>query len=39
MEDEERREFVRFARRMLVWMPEQRATAKELLQDPFLRGA
>ncbi|RHZ48868.1 hypothetical protein CDV55_101388 [Aspergillus turcosus] len=30
--------FLRFIRRALTWMPEQRATAKELLQDPWLTG-
>ncbi|KAB8265975.1 kinase-like domain-containing protein [Aspergillus pseudonomiae] len=28
--------FLRFIRRALTWMPEKRATAKELLQDPWL---
>jgi serine/threonine-protein kinase SRPK3 len=26
-----------FARRMLDWLPEKRATAKELLSDPWLK--
>ncbi|KAE8134921.1 kinase-like protein [Aspergillus pseudotamarii] len=30
--------FLRFIRRALTWMPENRATAKELLQDPWLTG-
>ncbi|KAL2010521.1 hypothetical protein VTN00DRAFT_6328 [Thermoascus crustaceus] len=36
---EERLKFLRFARRMLRWIPEERATAAELLGDPFLWGA
>ncbi|KAL2793263.1 kinase-like domain-containing protein [Aspergillus keveii] len=28
--------FLRFIRRALTWLPEERATAKELLQDPWL---
>jgi serine/threonine protein kinase len=31
-------DFLRFIRKALTWMPEQRATAKELLQDPWLTG-
>ncbi|KAK2802667.1 hypothetical protein FQN50_007275 [Emmonsiellopsis sp. PD_5] len=31
-------EFLKFLRRALTWMPEERATAKELLEDPWLRG-
>jgi serine/threonine protein kinase len=30
--------FLRFIRRALTWMPETRATAKDLLQDPWLTG-
>lgn len=30
--------FLRFIRRTLTWMPEQRPTAKELLRDPWLTG-
>jgi serine/threonine protein kinase len=29
--------FINFAKRMLAWMPEERATAKELLNDPWLQ--
>ncbi|KAJ5211168.1 hypothetical protein N7491_010988 [Penicillium cf. griseofulvum] len=30
--------FVKFMRRTLTWMPNERATAKELLEDPWLKG-
>jgi serine/threonine protein kinase len=30
--------FLRFMRRMLQWRPEDRASAKELLSDPWLRS-
>ncbi|CAP94990.1 Pc21g00930 [Penicillium rubens Wisconsin 54-1255] len=30
--------FLRFIRRALTWIPEERATAKEFLQDPWLTG-
>ncbi|KAF5648471.1 CMGC SRPK kinase [Fusarium tjaetaba] len=30
--------FIAFLRRVLTWMPEDRPTAKELLQDPWLTG-
>lgn len=29
-------QFLAFARRMITWLPEERATAVELLQDPWL---
>ncbi|KAI1964450.1 hypothetical protein LOZ07_000921 [Ophidiomyces ophidiicola] len=35
-EGEDKRLFLNFAKRMLTWMPEERATAKELLDDPWL---
>lgn len=28
--------FVEFVRGMIKWLPEERSTAKELLQDPWL---
>jgi hypothetical protein len=28
--------FIEFAQRMIKWVPEERSTAKELLQDPWL---
>lgn len=35
---EEQREelFLKFVRRMICWVPEERATASELLSDPWL---
>ena len=30
--------FLRFLRSMLRWVPEERKTAKELLDDPWLTG-
>ncbi|KAJ5793962.1 hypothetical protein N7457_000561 [Penicillium paradoxum] len=32
------REFVGFLRRTLSWMPSERATAKDLLEDPWLKS-
>lgn len=32
----EKEMFIRFAKRMLAWVPEERATARELLGDPWL---
>lgn len=29
--------FVKFMRRTLTWMPDERATAKDLLEDPWLK--
>lgn len=36
LESDEKDDFLRFLRRMLCWLPEERATAKELLFDPWL---
>ncbi|RAL14126.1 uncharacterized protein BO97DRAFT_433244 [Aspergillus homomorphus CBS 101889] len=33
---DEKDDFLRFLRRMLSWLPEERATAKDLLFDPWL---
>lgn len=33
---DDKRNFLRFIARMLEWLPEDRATAKELLADPWL---
>lgn len=38
LEGRERALFINFARRMLTWLPEKRATAKELLDDPWLKS-
>lgn len=36
LQGDEKTDFLRFLRRMLAWAPEDRATAKELLFDPWL---
>ena len=36
LQSEEKAEFLRFARRLLKWLPEERASAKDLLSDPFI---
>lgn len=36
LEGDEKAEFLCFLRRMLCWMPDKRATARELLFDPWL---
>lgn len=36
LERDEKQEFLRFVEGMLQWRPEDRKTAKELLQDPWL---
>jgi serine/threonine-protein kinase SRPK3 len=33
---EEKAQLLKFARRMLKWKPEERSSAKELLEDPWL---
>ena len=33
----DREEFMQLMRKMLQWMPERRSTAKELLEDPWLK--
>lgn len=33
---EEKKMFIQFVQRMLKWLPEERSTATELLQDPWL---
>ncbi|KAL6708013.1 hypothetical protein ACN47E_003447 [Coniothyrium glycines] len=35
--DEDKETLIKFAKRMLVWDPKERSTAKELLGDPFLQ--
>lgn len=34
---EEKKQFLNFVSKMLQWQPEERGTAKELLEDPFLQ--
>jgi serine/threonine protein kinase len=36
MSGEEKLRFIRFIERMLKWSPEERSTARELLDDPWL---
>ncbi|KAJ6008373.1 hypothetical protein N7540_012349 [Penicillium herquei] len=36
IEKKEREEFLSFVREMLVWLPEKRKTARELMEHPFL---
>jgi serine/threonine-protein kinase SRPK3 len=31
--------FLQFMRKMLQWAPEERKTAEELLEDPWLTGS
>jgi serine/threonine-protein kinase SRPK3 len=38
LQGEEKASFLKFLRRMLQWRPEDRATAGELMQDPWVRG-
>lgn len=38
IEGDEKRAFISFVRRMLMWMPGDRAKAKQLLSDPWLQG-
>ena len=33
---EEKEDFIRFMRSMLKWLPEERKTARQLLEDPWL---
>lgn len=36
LEGEQKVQFLSFAKKMLQWLPENRKTAKELIQDPWL---
>lgn len=36
LEGEQKVQFLKFARKMLQWPPEDRKTAKELVEDPWL---
>jgi serine/threonine-protein kinase SRPK3 len=38
LEGEEKTSFLKFLRRMLRWRPEDRATARELVQDPWIQS-
>ncbi|EFI26662.1 CMGC/SRPK protein kinase [Coprinopsis cinerea okayama7 len=38
MEGEEKALFINFARRILKWKPEERCSAKELSEDPWIRS-
>ncbi|KAI9681153.1 MAG: hypothetical protein M1817_002435 [Caeruleum heppii] len=37
LEENEKSPFIDFVTKMLQWLPEKRSTAKELLEDPWLR--
>lgn len=37
VEEEERHSFLSFIRAMLTWLPEERKTARELIEHPFLK--
>ena len=36
IQSEERDMFLKFVKRMVRWQPEERSTAKELVEDPWL---
>jgi hypothetical protein len=38
LEGEPQQLFIQFLRKMLKWMPEERESARELLDDPWLRS-
>ncbi len=38
LDEDDKRLFLQFIKNMLHWLPEERKTAKELLDDPWLRG-
>ncbi|XMA15014.1 hypothetical protein WAI453_007805 [Rhynchosporium graminicola] len=38
LEGEDKRAFLSFIKKMLQWLPEDRKTAKELLEDPWLKA-
>ena len=37
LEEKERELFLSFVRQMLTWLPEERKTASELMEHPFLK--
>jgi serine/threonine protein kinase len=39
LEGEEKSSFLKFLRRMLRWRPEDRATAAELVEEPWIRSS
>ncbi|KAL4938853.1 hypothetical protein BDV06DRAFT_231493 [Aspergillus oleicola] len=39
LDGDEQQPFLRFLRKMLKWKPEERESARELLEDPWLRSA
>lgn len=38
LEGEEKERFLKFMRKMLRWVPEERSTAEELFYDPWLQS-
>ena len=36
LEGKDKEEFLTFVQKMLQWLPEERRTARELLEDPWL---
>ena len=38
IQGEDKKMFIDFVKRMIKWRPEERSTARELLQDPWLRA-
>lgn len=36
VQGEEKSMFIKFIKRIVTWNPDERSTAKELLQDPWL---
>lgn len=36
LQGEQKSQFLSFARKMLQWLPEDRKTARELVEDPWL---
>lgn len=38
LRDDDKAQFLKFMRKMLHWVPEERYSAKELLEDPWLNN-
>lgn len=36
---EDKRMFLKFVKRMLIWQPKDRSTARDLLDDPWLTAS